>query len=73
MITPVIMADGTGARSWPLSRKLMPKQFLKVYSKDTMIQETVIRLNSLDVSSPLCICHEEYRFIVAEKCVKLVR
>lgn len=67
MITPVIMAGGTGSRLWPLSRKLMPKQFLKISSENTMIQETVIRLNGLDVDSPLCICNEEHRFIVAEQ------
>ena len=67
MITPVIMAGGTGSRLWPLSRKLMPKQFLKISSENTMIQETVIRLNGLDINSPLCICNEEHRFIVAEQ------
>ncbi|MGY0284012.1 sugar phosphate nucleotidyltransferase, partial [Klebsiella michiganensis] len=29
MITPVIMAGGTGSRLWPMSRELYPKQFLK--------------------------------------------
>ena len=29
-ILPVIMAGGTGSRLWPLSRDLMPKQFLKL-------------------------------------------
>jgi len=61
------MAGGTGSRLWPLSRKLMPKQFLKISSENTMIQETVIRLNGLAVNSPLCICNEEHRFIVAEQ------
>jgi mannose-1-phosphate guanylyltransferase len=67
MITPVIMAGGTGSRLWPLSRKLMPKQFLKISSEYSMIQETVIRLNGLAVNAPLCICNEEHRFIVAEQ------
>ncbi|MBB1428480.1 mannose-1-phosphate guanylyltransferase/mannose-6-phosphate isomerase [Shewanella sp. SG44-2] len=67
MILPVILAGGTGSRLWPLSRKLMPKQFLKVTSKNTMLQETVLRLNSLSSQSPICICNEEHRFIVAEQ------
>lgn len=67
MITPVIMAGGSGSRLWPLSRKLMPKQFLKISSEHTMIQETVLRLSGLNVSSPLCICNEDHRFIVAEQ------
>ena len=56
MILPVIMAGGSGSRLWPLSRKLMPKQFLKIGSEHTMIQETVLRLNGLNVEPPLCIC-----------------
>ncbi|MDG1734134.1 MAG: mannose-1-phosphate guanylyltransferase/mannose-6-phosphate isomerase [Thalassotalea sp.] len=67
MITPVIMAGGSGSRLWPLSRKLMPKQFLKISSDNTMIQETVLRLSGLNVSAPLCICNEDHRFVVAEQ------
>lgn len=67
MITPVIMAGGTGSRLWPLSRKLFPKQFLKVATENTMIQETVLRLSGLDTAQPLTICNEEHRFIVAEQ------
>lgn len=67
MITPIIMAGGTGSRLWPLSRKLMPKQFLKIASDFSMIQETVLRLDGLNISVPLTICNEEHRFIVAEQ------
>ena len=67
MITPVIMAGGSGSRLWPLSRKLMPKQFLNISGENTMIQETLLRLNGLDVDKPLCICNEEHRFILAEQ------
>lgn len=67
MITPVIMAGGTGSRLWPLSRKLFPKQFLKVATENTMIQETLLRLADLDTAQPLTICNEEHRFIVAEQ------
>jgi mannose-1-phosphate guanylyltransferase len=66
MITPVIMAGGTGSRLWPLSRKLFPKQFLKVATEIIMIQETLLRLSGLDTAQPLTICNEEHRFIVAE-------
>lgn len=67
MITPVIMAGGSGSRLWPLSRNLMPKQFLNISGQNTMIQETVLRLNGLNVDKPLCICNEEHRFIAAEQ------
>ncbi len=40
----VIMAGGAGTRFWPLSREKMPKQLLRIFSDDTMIQETVKRI-----------------------------
>jgi len=67
MITPVIMAGGSGSRLWPLSRSLYPKQFLALTGKQTMLQETVQRLVELEVACPLVICNEEHRFIVAEQ------
>ncbi|PKH88002.1 mannose-1-phosphate guanylyltransferase/mannose-6-phosphate isomerase [Colwellia sp. Bg11-28] len=67
MITPVIMAGGSGSRLWPLSRSLYPKQFLALSGELTMLQTTVQRLSNLEVNSPLVICNEEHRFIVAEQ------
>lgn len=67
MILPVIMAGGTGSRLWPLSRDLMPKQFLKLDGDITMLQATVRRLQGLDGLAPLVICNEEHRFIAAEQ------
>lgn len=67
MIIPVIMGGGTGSRLWPLSRDLMPKQFLKLDGDTTMLQATVQRLQGLDALPPLVICNEEHRFIAAEQ------
>lgn len=67
MILPVIMAGGAGSRLWPLSRDLMPKQFLKLDGDTTMLQSTVQRLLGLDTLPPLVICNEEHRFIAAEQ------
>lgn len=67
MILPVIMAGGTGSRLWPMSREMYPKQFLRLHSKNSMLQETLLRLNNLSVSEPVVICNEEHRFLVAEQ------
>lgn len=67
MILPVIMAGGTGSRLWPMSRELYPKQFLRLYGEQSMLQETVTRLKGLGASEPLVICNEEHRFLVAEQ------
>ncbi|WP_390894002.1 mannose-1-phosphate guanylyltransferase/mannose-6-phosphate isomerase [Photorhabdus temperata] len=66
-VVPVIMAGGSGSRLWPLSRELYPKQFLKLDGEFTMLQTTVQRLNELSIESPLVICNEEHRFLVAEQ------
>lgn len=42
----LILAGGRGTRLWPLSRKAKPKQFQKLISDKTMLQETVFRLSS---------------------------
>lgn len=67
MLLPVIMAGGTGSRLWPMSRELYPKQFLRLHSENSMLQETVLRLDELEVREPVVICNEEHRFLVAEQ------
>ncbi len=73
MIIPVIMAGGSGSRLWPLSRKLYPKQFLKLVSNRSMIQETILRLDGLNAGEPVTICNEEHRFVVAEQLKEINR
>ncbi|MDD3190735.1 MAG: mannose-1-phosphate guanylyltransferase/mannose-6-phosphate isomerase [Candidatus Pacebacteria bacterium] len=40
----VILCGGSGTRLWPLSRKNFPKQFLKLYSDKSLLQETFLRM-----------------------------
>lgn len=42
-IFAIILAGGSGTRLWPLSRKLEPKQFLKLYKKHSLFELTVKR------------------------------
>jgi mannose-1-phosphate guanylyltransferase len=44
---PVILAGGRGTRFWPLSRKRRAKQLLPLDGKQSMIQQTVTRLQPL--------------------------
>lgn len=68
MITPVILAGGSGTRLWPLSRRLYPKQFMRLVDRHTLLQSTLLRLASLNgANSPIILCNEEHRFIVAEQ------
>ncbi|MDD2464774.1 MAG: mannose-1-phosphate guanylyltransferase/mannose-6-phosphate isomerase [Desulfobulbus sp.] len=68
MIIPVILAGGTGTRLWPLSRKLYPKQLIPLMDEFTLVQNTVHRVEGIaGVTTPLIICNEEHRFMVAEQ------
>jgi mannose-1-phosphate guanylyltransferase len=46
-IYALILAGGSGERFWPLSRRTKPKQLLRLISKQTLLEETVARLEGL--------------------------
>ena len=69
-ILPVILSGGSGTRLWPISRESFPKQYIAVNSSSnlTLLQRTLKRLEGLqNVDSPLIVCNEDQRFIVAEQ------
>lgn len=67
-VQPVILAGGYGTRLWPMSRQLLPKQFLPLVSEQTMLQETVARLiGTSNARPPLALVSEEHRFLAAEQ------
>lgn len=67
-IYPVILTGGAGSRLWPLSREHFPKPLLPLFGERTMLQETALRLSELpDIRSPIFVCNEEHRFLVAEQ------
>ncbi|HBO16684.1 MAG: Mannose-1-phosphate guanylyltransferase / phosphomannose isomerase [Candidatus Moranbacteria bacterium GW2011_GWE2_35_2-] len=43
----IILCGGSGTRLWPLSRKSTPKQFLSLYSKRSLLQETFLRMREI--------------------------
>jgi len=43
----VIMAGGIGTRFWPRSKEKTPKQLLKIFGENTLIQNTVKRLEGV--------------------------
>jgi len=71
-IIPVILSGGSGTRLWPLSRKEHPKQYLPLAGENTMLQETILRLNGLDnLSGPIVVCNANHRFLVADQCQQI--
>jgi len=74
LIHPVILSGGSGSRLWPLSREQYPKQLLSLLTENTLLQETVARLDGLrDSAAPVLVCNEEHRFLVAEQMRELGR
>ena len=47
MLYAIIMAGGSGTRFWPKSRRNRPKQLLKLFGDETMLQQTVRRIEPL--------------------------
>jgi mannose-1-phosphate guanylyltransferase / mannose-6-phosphate isomerase len=71
-IHPVILCGGSGTRLWPMSRRLLPKQFLPLVSSRTMLQDTLTRLEGLaDCASPMVVSNQEHRFLVGEQLAEL--
>ncbi len=46
-MTNIILCGGSGTRLWPISRALMPKQFVKLFNDESLFQLTVKRNKSL--------------------------
>ena len=67
MITPVILSGGSGTRMWPLSRGMHPKQFLPLVTDQSMLQDTLTRLEGLELTAPLVVSNNDHRFMVAEQ------
>lgn len=69
-VLPVVLSGGSGTRLWPLSRDLYPKQLLPLVGTDSLLQATlrrVVDLPGMSVSSPLIVCGEAHRFVIAEQ------
>lgn len=61
-----ILAGGSGTRLWPLSTQETPKQFLRLMSERTMLQETVERVAPLVAPDQMyVVTFEQYRQAVA--------
>ncbi|MDD3466728.1 MAG: mannose-1-phosphate guanylyltransferase/mannose-6-phosphate isomerase [Campylobacterales bacterium] len=46
-MTNVILSGGSGTRLWPISRTLMPKQFVKLFDEMSLFQKTLLRNKGL--------------------------
>ena len=61
----IILSGGVGSRLWPLSRKLMPKQFLKLFDDKSLFQKTIER-NSKICNECLIVSNIEQYFLALD-------
>ena len=67
LIVPVILSGGSGSRLWPVSRESFPKQLWPLVSERSMLQETALRARGPAFASPIVVCNNEHRFLIAEQ------
>ena len=68
-IIPVIMVVGTDDALWPLSRKSFPKQFNKLTSGKSLLQEMVKKFSKnkiFNFNNFIIVTNEDYRFIIKD-------
>ena len=71
-IVPIILCGGAGSRLWPVSRQLLPKQFLPLVTGRTLLQDTALRAKeAAGDAAPIVICNEAHRFLVNDQLAEI--
>jgi mannose-1-phosphate guanylyltransferase len=65
-MTNIILCGGSGTRLWPISRTLMPKQFVKLFNNKSLFQLTVER-NSKVCKSQFIVSNTEQYFLALDQ------
>ena len=69
-MTNIILCGGSGTRLWPISRTLMPKQFVKLFDEKSLFQLTVER-NSKVCDSQFIVSNTEQYFLALDQLEEL--
>ncbi|QCD45351.1 putative mannose-1-phosphate guanylyltransferase/mannose-6-phosphate isomerase [Campylobacter mucosalis CCUG 21559] len=64
-MTNIVLCGGGGTRLWPLSRNLMPKQFVKIFDDNSLFELTIKR-NSKICDEFLVVLNSEHYFLVLD-------
>ena len=70
MMTNIILCGGNGTRLWPISRTLMPKQFVKLFDDKSLFQLTVQR-NSKVCTSQYVVSNTDQYFLALDQLEEL--
>ena len=66
----IILCGGSGTRLWPISRTLMPKQFVKMFDEKSLFQLTLSR-NKKVCNKSLIVSNSEQYFLALEQIEEL--
>lgn len=66
-IIPIIMSGGSGTRLWPLSTPKKPKQFHKIITENTLLQEALLRVKGDVFANPIIICNKSHKDYAIEQ------
>jgi len=69
-MTNIILCGGSGTRLWPISRTLMPKQFVKLFDDESLFQLTVKR-NGAVCDNHLIVSNAEQYFLAVDQLEEL--
>ena len=69
-MTNIILCGGSGTRLWPISRTLMPKQFVKLFDEKSLFQLTVER-NAKVCDSQFIVSNSEQYFLALDQLEEL--
>jgi len=69
-MTNLILCGGSGTRLWPLSRTLMPKQFVKFFEGESLFQKTVER-NQKTCDTQIIVSNAEQYFLAIDQIEEL--
>jgi mannose-1-phosphate guanylyltransferase/mannose-1-phosphate guanylyltransferase/mannose-6-phosphate isomerase len=71
-VVPVILCGGAGSRLWPMSRRLLPKQFLPLAGEKTLFQETALRTRGVPgCRAPIVVTNAEQRFLASDQLAEI--
>ena len=62
----ILLCGGSGTRLWPLSRTMLPKQFVRLFDGLSLFQQTVLRNQSV-CSSSLIVSNEHQYFLAVDQ------
>lgn len=69
-MTNMILCGGSGTRLWPISRILMPKQFVKLFDEKSLFQLTIDRNNKF-CSKSFIVSNSEQYFLALDQIEEL--